>query len=326
MKQLFLFISLLIMTLGHSQVDFQLHNKLLLNAHRSYSENEFKKALDYYENAFSLDEANSAIEYVNAAICAAEINDKKKCLHWISESVIQKKASLKTLKNASDNTLYKACISEIASKYGSLLNQHFKNQEHPYVSYQIQELLNRDQFSRQLGKYHLGISDEQEQEAFDKYIIAQEQKDTLALKKYKAILFPKVSKTQKAYELNVMRYTDSLNIRVLMDITREYGWQKEAHLLLWHQRGTYGKDNWVWNYFKPLINKEIKSGKIAPSFWAIFEDFKSINKTGKSIYGYHPGKVNPQTVNINRRKIGLPELTTKEIQHRNQNPFGGRVF
>ena len=123
-----------------------------------------------------------------------------------------------------------------------------------------------------------------------------------------------------------MKQTDSLNIRELMDITTSSGWQEEAWLLLWHQRGTYGKNNWVWNYFKPLINKEIEQGKLPKSFWAMFEDFKASLKTGVSVYGYRPGKVDEKNVNANRKKIGLPMLTKEEITERNNNPYGGRVF
>ncbi|MGF1556606.1 hypothetical protein [Paucihalobacter sp.] len=44
---------------------------------------------------------------------------------------------------------------------------------------------------------------------------------------------------------------DSLNIKRLIEITKDYGWQNKGWIILWHQRGTYGKSNYVWNFFKP---------------------------------------------------------------------------
>jgi len=82
----------------------------------------------------------------------------------------------------------------------------------------------------------------------------------------------------------------------------------------------------VWNYFKPMIDQEIAEGKVAPFYWAIFEDITSIYKTGKSIYGYHPGQVDAISVNESRQSIGLPLLTQDEINERNNNPYGGRTF
>ena len=62
-----------------------------------------------------------------------------------------------------------------------------------------------------------------------------------------------------------------------MAITKEYGWQKKAWIILWHQRGNHDEDNYVWNYFRPLINKEIEEGKISRSFWKPFDEFKKRN-------------------------------------------------
>ena len=78
---------------------------------------------------------------------------------------------------------------------------------------------------------------------------------------------------------------DSLNINRLIEITKKYGWQKRAWLVLWHQRVTYGKDNYVWNFFKPHIDKEIQEGKIKKDFWVMFEEERSIVNRREQIYG-----------------------------------------
>ena len=114
-------------------------------------------------------------------------------------------------------------------------------------------------------------------------------------------------------------------MRELIKITEEHGWQKNGWLILWHQRGSYGEDNWIWAFFKPYINKEIQKGTVPPFFWAKFEDHHSFFKTGKTIYGYWPGKVDPKSVNKARRPVGLPILTEEEIILRNTTR-SGRIF
>ena len=45
---------------------------------------------------------------------------------------------------------------------------------------------------------------------------------------------------------------DSTNILRLMDITKEHGWQRRGWLILWHQRGSYEEQNYVWGFFQTL--------------------------------------------------------------------------
>ncbi|PKB45087.1 hypothetical protein AX016_3325 [Cellulophaga sp. RHA19] len=80
---------------------------------------------------------------------------------------------------------------------------------------------------------------------------------------------------------------DSSNVKRLIEITKQYGWQSKGWLILWHQRGTYGQDNYVWNFFKPYINEQIQKGKIKKSFWTMFEEEQSIIKNKEQIYGLY---------------------------------------
>jgi tetratricopeptide (TPR) repeat protein len=108
--------------------------------------------------------------------------------------------------------------------------------------------------------------------------------------------------------------TDTKNINRLIEITKEYGWQSKAWIILWHQRGTYGQSNYVWDFFKPYIDEEIKTGKMRKDFWAIFEDEKSIKNTGKQIYGLYWSQYNDwpivdiENVDKRRESVGLPPL------------------
>ncbi|MBW1295394.1 hypothetical protein [Aquimarina litoralis] len=326
MKRLTVFICLLITQICSSQIDFVKHADLLLSARRALQTNETKKALFYYEQAFAIHNDNSIAQYLNAAKCAAIEKNESSCKKWIIQAIEQKKAPKKSLSKFSDNKLYQNCLESILPNYNTYLANFYTSIDNPMIYFQVQELINRDQVTRKLDDYYLGITKEDQEMAFELWLKAKANQDKDAMEKYKAILAPKIDKELEVYNRKVMQHADSLNIARLIDITKEFGWQKEAHLLLWHQRGTYGEKNWVWSFFKPYIDKEIATGKITPFFWALFEDIDSIFKTGKSIYGYHPGKVDPKTVNIKRRSIGLPELTPQEIEKRNTGRDNGSVF
>src|SRR5690606_31538955 len=115
---------------------------------------------------------------------------------------------------------------------------------------------------------------------------------------------------------SVMMNVDNKNIKRLIEISKEYGWQSRAWLLLWHHRGTYKENNFVWNFFIPLINKEIEAGNLYRSFWAAFEDDKSLRENGYTLYGDLPGKVDVK-VNERRKLVNLPPLTEEDIIERN---------
>ncbi|MGB1448267.1 MAG: hypothetical protein ACPG8F_00345 [Flavobacteriaceae bacterium] len=111
-----------------------------------------------------------------------------------------------------------------------------------------------------------------------------------------------------------MARIDSLNIKRLIEITKEYGWQAKGWLVLWHQRGTYGQENYVWNFFKPYIDEQIQKGNIKKSFWTMFEEEKSIIKNKKQIYGLYWNQFDQfpikdiENVDQRRTENGLPPL------------------
>ncbi|WP_349664873.1 hypothetical protein IZU89_08595 [Cellulophaga lytica] len=125
----------------------------------------------------------------------------------------------------------------------------------------------------------------------------------------------KDQKVRKKGDKTLMRYTDSININRLINITKEYGWQKKGWIILWHQRGTYeDDDNYVWKYFKPYINEQIREGKIRKDFWAIFEEEISILSKKKQLYGFYFRQfksfpiIDIEGVDERRKKIGRPPL------------------
>ncbi len=107
---------------------------------------------------------------------------------------------------------------------------------------------------------------------------------------------------------------DSLNIKRLIEITKEYGWHPKGWLVLWHQRGTYGQDTYVWNFFKPYIDEQIKKGTMKKDFWVMFEEERSMRQNKEQIYGMYWNQFDDYPIkdiaNVDKRRaeFGVPPL------------------
>ena len=116
------------------------------------------------------------------------------------------------------------------------------------------------------------------------------------------------------YPKDSFKIIDSLNVIDLKSLTDQYGWNEKGWLILWHQRDSFKDDNWIWNYFRPVLNKNIADGKARRSFWAQFEDHEAIVTNGTQIYGSYISQtdtypiVDIENVDKRRRDIGLPPL------------------
>ncbi len=107
---------------------------------------------------------------------------------------------------------------------------------------------------------------------------------------------------------------DSSNVKRLIEITKTYGWQNKGFLILWHQRGTYGQNNYVWRFFKPYIDEQIAKGNIKKSFWTLFDEDQSIRNNKEQIYGLYTSQFDQFPIkdiaNVDKRRTekGLPPL------------------
>jgi 3-hydroxy-3-methylglutaryl CoA synthase len=145
---------------------------------------------------------------------------------------------------------------------------------------EIEELTSRDQFVRKTGMYLDGISEQEYQDAGDGFMKALTEKDSIKEKEFKKVVFHQTADKYEETTSALMRKVDSLNVARLMEITEKHGWQERAWIILWHQRGTYGTDYYVWNHFKPVINKEIEEGKLSRTFWDAFDQHKEMMESG----------------------------------------------
>lgn len=122
-----------------------------------------------------------------------------------------------------------------------------------------------------------------------------------------------------------MDAVDSINIHQLMDITRKYGWFPKAHIVLWHQRDTYGMNTHIWNYFKPFIDGEIRRGKLRREFWTSFEDERLLRTERKQLYGTYQNQfpfINIEKLDERRAKEGLPPMWYMNKVHGWELPGG----
>ncbi len=107
---------------------------------------------------------------------------------------------------------------------------------------------------------------------------------------------------------------DSANIARLIEITNQYGWIDKAGMILWHQRGTYGENNEVWNYFKPFFDKEMAEGRLRKDFWVMYDEEKSIINSKTQNYGGYLSQFEQFPINdidnIDKRRAekGMPPL------------------
>ena len=259
-----------------AQTKYDEYEKLIYEADSLKEIKYYSEAIDKYEKALIEIVPEFITPYINLVECAIIQDDLSLADKWIRKSVSEggvTKTSLKLysqLLKSKDEDFFQKILSD----YNLLRRQFFSSIEDIDLYLEMKELNERDQFVRKIDDYMDGRTQEDIQNAMKGYQEAKEQNDTIAINKYRAILFPKPNKEYEKLQTDLMLKVDSLNIVKLMDITREHGWQKEGWLILWHQRGTYGENNIVWNYFIPLINKEIEEGKLSRSFWVQFDEFK----------------------------------------------------
>lgn len=270
----------MITTFCFSQTRYDSFDSLIKNADSLRLYENYKSAYKEYVKALSILTPNSSTPFFNTAFCALKNNNEKLTKKWIEKGVSEGGAPLDYLKSFEgfteiQNELF---YINIVNKYNILRQQYFSKIKNIDIYLEIEELVQRDQFVRNLNDYITLRSDNDMKIASEGYKKAIENNDSISIEKYKLLLFPKPKKEHQIVFVELMKKVDSLNIERLIEITKIHGWQERAWLILWHQRGNHDEDNYVWNYFRPLINKEIDEGKISRTFWEPFDEFKKMLK------------------------------------------------
>ena len=281
MKKKLLFL-LLISSFSYGQTKYDNFDELISEANKLRTDEIYEQAILKYRNALDILTPNSSTPFFNLAECALKLNNNVLADKWIRKGIAEGGAQMEYLRKykgfreIQNDEFYQKIIKD----YNSLRQQYFSTIDNIDIYLEIEELTARDQFVRKIDDYISGRTDEDISNAMKQLKIAQKENDSVNVKKYMNLIFPKPNKEYKKLQNELMRKVDSLNIERLMEITKEHGWQERAWIILWHQRGNHDEDNYVWNYFRPLINKEIEEGKISRSFWSAFDQFKQMMKGG----------------------------------------------
>ncbi|MFL9833223.1 tetratricopeptide repeat protein [Chryseobacterium terrae] len=130
-----------------------------------------------------------------------------------------------------------------------------------------------------------------------------------------------IRKEQNVF-LELTDKVDSENIAALIELTKKFGWEDRAWMLLWHHRGYSDEQKFVWDFFKPYLENEIKKDNVNKDFFVDFEEFENSmndikNKTSSgSIYTLNTlGNMNNyisffdiKNLDKRRKSVGLPPL------------------
>lgn len=288
---------------------FCVHDSIVYLGDNLLAQKSYKKALLQYEKAITLIPNDSKSPYFKAAYCALNLKNNELALNFVKNGVIKSGFNEVYIHNYDGFQSYKNTFfwKQIQNNYPSWRKIYFLHEVSNIDVYlKVEKLVHRDQFARKIGEYLNDYSEEDIRNAIDSLNIAKKESDSIKIKKYNKIVFG-IGNDYEKIEYELQEKVDSLNAIELMEITKLHGWQPRAWILLWHHRGNHDEDNIFWNYFRPLINQEIKSGNLRPSFWAIFDDFKQYITDGGTIYGTRPGKVN-DVINEKRKEICLPPI------------------
>jgi tetratricopeptide (TPR) repeat protein len=278
------------------KTSFDLYEIELQKADSLFSIKEYKKAIMHYKESIKYKPNNSNSPYKKIAEIYTLKRNYKKAMKYIALGVSNVGSTLDFFeyhKPLKDNlpTQYWNKLKSEEKKY---LDYFFENVVDYQAYVKMQLLLAKDQAFRSVDLLKQEMTEEQ-QENFKK-------------------LYPNHNLDMSALT-GAFQIQDYQNILDLIEIAKQYGYQKGMYLLLWHQRGNYGEKNFIWDFFKPFFQKEIEEGNINKSFWCPFDDFLSYTKTGKQIYGeFEMGTVDKNTVNEMRKKVNLPPLSDKEIE------------
>ncbi|NER10433.1 hypothetical protein SAMN06265375_10117 [Muriicola jejuensis] len=278
-----LLLLLLVPFVGFGQTKYDQYDALISEANKLKREGNYDQAINKYKSALDILIPDNSTPFFDLADCALKLDKNDLADIWIRKGVSQGGAQMKYLRKYKGfSDIQNADFyNKIISDYNSLRQQYFSTIENIDIYLEIEELTARDQFVRKIDDYISGRTEEDIENAMKGLQEARKDNDSVAAKKYRDLLFPKPNKEYQRLQNEIMRKVDSLNVARLMEITKEYGWQERAWIILWHQRGVHDEDNYVWNYFRPLINKEIEEGKISRSFWGPFDQFKKMMKTGE---------------------------------------------
>jgi tetratricopeptide (TPR) repeat protein len=249
----------------------------------------YPEALKYYNLSIEFAKKHSEINiyghlYMAKASIYFKINKSKQGIREVENAII----AGSELEVIDYDYLFSDSISNkinkvISPKYFDLIKKKFQMMKNPEAFIEVEKLIKIDQFYRVNESLFLSTVKQKNDAFWDSFKI-----------------------------------TDSIIALECVSLVKKFGWKNEMWPIMWHNRDTYKQANDFWNFMIPYINKEIDKGNLPHSFFAIYEDYISKEKTGFTIYGTLPFKVDKNTVNIKRAEVFLPALPDDVIDSFNK--------
>lgn len=293
MKNYLIIIFLLFLHIVHSQ-DLNSEDKYTISQNYIYlaelelASKNFSKSNEYFSKAFKYHQAMDSYQILDAAASALHTNNEELFKKYVIESIVDFKAPLDFILEYDKFVDYKnnSFFKSIPNNYDKFLNQYYTNKKNLSAFIETSILVEKDQVARQL------IND------------------------FETELNSSQSKINKEAFNKILEKTDNDNAENLISITKKYGFQDYSWLILWHHRITFNDQNdKFWQYFKPVINEEIKKGNLHKSYLASFTDVNESILNNKQVYGtlYQYPIDNIKDIDILRESVGLPPLLYDKI-------------
>ncbi len=266
-----------------SQTSYDKYNWLIIAAQVHKKNGNIKHSQFFFEKAFKYKKPQSSTDLLNyASVCLLNGYNNKAIIN-IKKSIIEYNAPKEYITSFKEFVILNnnRKFIKFLSNYDFYVNLFYKNLKNPSVYYEVNNLCILDQFTREQANNN------------DKY-------------------FLNINERTLFYQ-GIIKRQDSVNIKRFIEITNKNGYQPNGWLLLWHQRNEpYIKNNYVWQFFKPLIQNEIEKGNVERSFFAQFEDqaYMFENNGQMQLYGTFDNVEIFDIKNVDKRRedIGLPPL------------------
>ncbi|MBC5835439.1 hypothetical protein G6N05_06640 [Flavobacterium sp. F372] len=280
-------ITLFVLSISFSQIKENEFDTYLLNLDKARNlekSNNFSEAIKYFDLAIKYAKKHPNFNiyghsYMSKASVFFKLNKFKKGIKEVKKAIV----AGSELEVIDYNYLFSDSISVkikdvILPIYRELVKEKFSKMKNPEAYVEIEKMIVLDQFNR-----------------MNDGLLTSEN-------------IP-VDKLQNI--------TDSALSQQCVELVKKHGWFNEMWLIMWHNRDTYKQKNDFWNFMIPFINNQIELGMLPHSFFAMYEDYKSLEETGFTIYGTITSKVNKETINLKRAEIFLPALSEDIINSYN---------